>query len=304
MTKRTLLLLLVAVIVAVSAFACVHNTAAARQARSIRCAVAIAEELTAHRYIVGDSSMNELTHLERDAVPGLLLLLDASDWKISTKASSVLKALSYGITYDKLNEGGYDKEEHRYLPWAAGVIDKGLNHRRENTRGRFVLLLPLLLDHPVDRLVEAASDESAFVRRYALNSLYRISPLKRLDPELAQALDRLLEDDAVDVRAGAAAVAAVNGYSAARDRLLEMLDSKEPYDDKNTGMYYWAPLIEGKNRSGNWPPEGQPELYMREIAAWSLQKLTDKDYGFESAYKSRDDMPEIITRIKEDLAEE
>jgi hypothetical protein len=46
------------------------------------------------------------------------------------------------------------------------------------------------------------------------------------------------------------------------------------------------------------------EPQIRHHAAYLIQKLTGRDYGFESVHESWDDMPDITARIKEDLAAE
>lgn len=44
----------------------------------------------------------------------------------------------------------------------------------------------------------------------------------------------------------------------------------------------------------------QYEIRVCELAAWAVEQLTGKDYGFVACYESRDDMPEIIERIRKD----
>jgi hypothetical protein len=40
------------------------------------------------------------------------------------------------------------------------------------------------------------------------------------------------------------------------------------------------------------------------MAAYAIQEITGKDFGFVTCYDSRDDMPEIVARIKKELGQD
>lgn len=172
-------------------------------------------------------------------------------------------------------------------PWLVEFLEE--THRKELS----YFLFDVAAFHPEARRVlrnAVAYGSTPLHRRTGVYILARSEGLETEDRDLIVAA---LDDEDLDVRARAAVCAGELCLAGGLPGLTAMLEDRTVVtslvvDDCPFIGHGARPIAEAANF--------EPEL--RSVAAWAIQQITGKDFGYKTAYESRDHLDAIVFRIR------
>lgn len=224
------------------------------------------------------------------SVDDLLELLRDDDPEIRTLCFDMIERMTFPDVpweqFTELVEEGTLPEPRR-LPWLKPVVLKACSHSSPVIRQVAVRwLVPVHIPEAAsDLLADGSKDKDRAVRACAYYGMSQDSV--DISPRLEKALLRGLKDPDTMVKSSAIITVAKRKTTSAVPSLLELLD--------DTNLVRNTVLVPGSvisSKSDSFEPE------IRQLGVYAVQKVTGRDFGFVSCYGSRDDMPEIIKRIR------
>ena len=290
---------LVTAVVILGAVSCSSADRARGYAQHIQQAATTTGDKEAEARYVG-----RLAAMGGAAEPGLRLLLSHPEENVQVRALDVLDRMMWPP--DGPPELYAPTEPPRAFRSLGDVL---LEYTESGNRLRGATLSYLMYQAPdqgAQRLVEMVQlDPVAGIRAQALGSL--IDPwvrnrLSDVDCEAAalQAIRVGFVDPSPNVRAMAIRTAAALDDQSLLPGLVALLEDSTPVE--HTGAIPSYVIWEEGHGTTDRPGEDfRPRI--NELAAWAIQEMSWKDYGFRTCYHSRDEMPAIAKAIREDREE-
>ena len=205
--------------------------------------------------------------------------------------------------------GGGDEARRRARrvrqPWLGAFLLKLVKHHLTDTRAPYMSLAVFHCPGCAADLVWfVESDVDPFIRALATHLLGESSTLA--ESQLAGVLARVaVEDEHALPRTAAVTVAAKARLKWTIPTLVRLL-----VDDTGADMGFGAPFDPDRRvlwgvRQGAVGAETDGfRVTIGQLAAYAIQQITGRDFGFKSCYESRNDMPKIIQRIRAALPEQ
>jgi len=246
-------------------------------------------------------AIDRLAGLGKDSVPGLMKMLDDEDPNIRAEVFTVIARQAYPQLSWKemmaLHWEGAAPEPQR-LPWLQGVMDEAYG---DKTRLIRELAVEAIRQHSLDcrsTVIEATSDREPAVRALAYRALGSVSGID--EAQMLEVFGRGLQDKSARVRGCVLVCVAHMKLEQLLPDIIALLK-----DESEAGTQSCIPnAIVWRTVPQNMSdPGGSFEPQVRHLAAYAIQQITGEDFGFTTCYESRDDMDEIVARIKEELGE-
>ncbi len=294
------------------------NDAAPDKQAPRRTAVRIAErllKLPTDDINARQKCIDELARLGEDALPGLERILHGhlsrslggtreQDGRVvdlilgrftAPREPWEPDALAFQVDYGETHEEAMKRAVRR--PWLRPFLLKVLKHHFTSQRRFFLWGVWYHLKDPVPDLCEfAGADPDPSVRANALILLTEVSPLPR--EALREVLPQVLRREQVaSPRTVALGIAAEFRVRSVLPELLDLLNSRTTVDTSLT-TYLSRAVFWGEPPEPTGPEAQRFAATMGQLAAYAIQEITGRDFGFKSCYQSRGEMPQIIERIR------
>jgi len=242
-----------------------------------------------------------LATMEERSLPALERILDETESRKAMVFFDVIARMSYYLGQRAADEGAFpaEPEDGTSLPWLRPVLNKALRHPAPLVRQWALIHLSYHCPENAAWFLDATTDPAAKVRSAAFRLLQDLPAAPR--NKVREAVHGGLADAIPTVRAVAILTAARLRIEGALPRLLALLDDSA---EAITGRWFVpAELIWQEPPRRTTDPGGSIEPRVNELAAHAIQEITGKDFGFRACFESRNKMPEIIARIRKELAE-
>lgn len=242
-----------------------------------------------------------LAGLEERSLPGLLKLCESSSFTVTDAAATVVWILEqpylawgqviHGYTFGTSEEDSASERRARRLPWLEPVLVRLSTSYSDWAR---CVGMEGAIYHVADGLtivVDAAKDADANVRRTAFTFMAEEGVVR--SAAVLEVVAEGVADPEVGPRVGAILAAARLRVKSALPALIGLLGVHAEIADNN------VPGEVCRGASDDAPSNYAP--HWDGLAAWAIQEITGRDFGFKSCWESRDDMPSIVERIRREM---